>query len=135
MRGNNFIRLREFVAVLQLGYGAAGLAQINRTSELNVNVMEGAGIGLTNSEQVHRLTREEAGRAIPARIRGVVTCILPGSEAIVIQDSTRGIYVDQLGVALSASTRVGDLLEIHGVTDPGGFAPQLHAQKVLALGT
>ena len=133
MRGIDFIGLREFVALVQLGCAATGLAQINQASELTAP--ERAGISMTNSEQVHRLTREEAGRAISATIRGVVTCVLPDSEAIVIQDSTRGIYVDQLSIARSVPTYVGELLEIHGVTDPGGFAPQLHARKVFPLGT
>src|SRR5262245_40814336 len=61
---------------------------------------EGALTVLRTAEQVHLLTREAAGRGHPAVIRGVVTCSLPDSEAIVIQDSTRGIYVDQFTQAL-----------------------------------
>ena len=47
---------------------------------------------LKTAEQIHRLTREEAARAHRAVIRGVVTCALPDFGAVVIQDSTRGIY-------------------------------------------
>src|SRR6266700_2502383 len=52
---------------------------------------------LNTAEQVHRLSREEAAAEHPAVIRGVVTCSLPQYEAVVIQDSTRGVYVSHLG--------------------------------------
>src|SRR2546425_5058284 len=74
---------------------------------------------LTTAEQVHRLTRVEAAGAHRAVIRGVVTCSLPESEAVVIQDATRGIYIDRLGLTLGEPPRIGELLEIEGVTDPG----------------
>src|SRR2546426_410397 len=51
---------------------------------------------LTTAEQVHRLTREEASAGHGALIRGVITCPLPQFEAVVIQDSTRGVYVSHL---------------------------------------
>jgi signal transduction histidine kinase len=89
---------------------------------------------LTTAEQVHRLTRSEAARAHQADIRGVVICSLPESGALVLQDSTRGIYIDQINLVLGEPPRVGDLLEIQGVTDPGEFAPQLHTRRVTRLG-
>src|SRR6185503_9831501 len=39
---------------------------------------------LNTAEQVHRLTREEASKGYRASIRGVVTCSLPYSEAVVV---------------------------------------------------
>src|SRR4030095_4195658 len=48
---------------------------------------------LDTAEKIHWLTRKEAAAEHRAVIRGVVTCYLPGWEAAVIQDSTRGIYV------------------------------------------
>ena len=97
-------------------------------------VKEGAWRVLRTAEQIHLLTREEAARAQRAVIRGVVTCSLPNSEAVVIQDSTRGIYVDQFGPARGEPPGIGELLEIEGVTDPGDFAPQVHARRVSRLG-
>src|SRR5204862_1363419 len=89
---------------------------------------------LTTAEQIHRLTREEAARAYRGVTRGVVTCSLPQAEAAVIQDSTRGIYIDQLSPAMGRFPKVGELLEVEGVTDPGEFAPQLHARRITRLG-
>src|SRR5262245_38679506 len=66
---------------------------------------------LTTAEQVHRLTRDEAGRGHGGRIQGVVVCALPESEAVVVQDSTRGIYIDQIGISMGEPLRVGDLVE------------------------
>lgn len=90
---------------------------------------------LTTAEQIHWLTRREAAGGHRALIRGVVTCSLPGSHAVVVQDSTRGIYVDHLIPSLGEPPQVGQLLEIEGLTDPGEFAPQLHAVRITRLGT
>ena len=49
---------------------------------------------LTTAEQVQRLNPNEAARLHPVTIRGVVTGQIPAGPGIVIQDSTRGIYVD-----------------------------------------
>jgi hypothetical protein len=46
---------------------------------------------LTTAEKIHRLAREEAALGHRAVIRGVVTCTLPDSAAMVVQDATRGI--------------------------------------------
>ena len=89
---------------------------------------------LTTAEQVHRLTRDEAQRGYPARIRGVVTCSLPQFQALVIQDATRGIYVDHLSPDLGATPRVGDLLEIEGITHAGDFAPSIQIQRLTHRG-
>jgi signal transduction histidine kinase len=82
---------------------------------------------------VHQLTRAEAAESRRAVIRGVVTCVWPDAGALVVQDATRGIYIDGVGFAEPAP-RVGHLVEIEGVTGPGEFAPQLHARRVTILG-
>src|SRR5262245_31837004 len=89
---------------------------------------------LTTAEQIHQLPRAEAARGHRAVIRGVVTCILPDSAAMVVQDSTRGLYVDWIIPELGEPPPAGELLEVEGITDPGEFAPQLHALKVTRLG-
>src|SRR6266404_582507 len=90
---------------------------------------------LTTAEQIHWLTRQEAAGGHRAVIRGVVTCSLPRSEAAVIQDATRGIYIDRLTPSLGEPPQMGELLEVEGVTDPGEFAPRLHAVRITRLGT
>ena len=90
---------------------------------------------LTTAEQVHGLSREAAARGYRAVIRGVVTSSLPEPGAVVVQDPTRGIYVDRLNETPSGTPPIGELVEVEGVTDPGGFAPQLHARRLTRLGT
>ena len=92
---------------------------------------------LTNAEQVHWLTREEAAKGQPVLIRGVITCALPDPvfNAAVVQDRTAGIYIDRWNPSLGPRPEVGGLVEIEGVTDPGEFAPRVHAVRITWLGT
>jgi signal transduction histidine kinase len=92
---------------------------------------------LTNAEQVHKLTREEAAKGQRVLIRGVITCALPDPifNAAVVQDHTAGIYIDHWNPSLGPRPEVGGLVEIEGVTDPGEFAPRVHATRMTWLGT
>jgi signal transduction histidine kinase len=89
---------------------------------------------LTTAEQVHRLTRTDAAFGHHVLIRGVVTCALPAYEAAVVQDATSGIYIDGWNSLLGSPAQVGELVEIEGVTDPGQFAPRIHAHRLTRLG-
>lgn len=90
---------------------------------------------LTTASQVHELSREEAQRGYPVRIKGIVTCVLPERQAFTIQDATRGIYVVDSSESRSVSPRIGEYLEIQGKTDPSLFAPIIIANAVKDLGT
>lgn len=90
---------------------------------------------LTNAEQVHWLSREEAAAGQQALIRGVITCTLAEFNAAVVQDLTGGIYIDGWNLALSEPLPVGELVEVEGTTDPGQFAPRLHAVRITRHGT
>lgn len=89
---------------------------------------------LTTAGEVHRLKREEAQRAYPVRIRGVVTCVLPEHQAFTIQDATRGIYVEDVSPNRTAAPQVGDYLEVEGQSDPSLFAPIVTARRISSLG-
>ncbi|MGH8024318.1 MAG: PA14 domain-containing protein, partial [Limisphaerales bacterium] len=89
---------------------------------------------LTTASQVHELSREEAQRGYPVRIRGVVTCVLPERQAFTIQDATRGIYVVDSSESRSVAPAIGEYLEIEGKTDPSLFAPIIDASRVRDLG-
>jgi len=89
---------------------------------------------LRTIEQIHHLPREQAKRELPVKIRGVVTCAVEGTDNGMIQDETRGIFVPNLGPAPGEFARVGDLLEVNGVTAPGDFAPVIYANHVKRLG-
>lgn len=89
---------------------------------------------LTTAAQVRALTEEEARHAIPVRLRGVFMGEAdPEGIAFVIQDETEGIYIQGPADLVAGLTR-GDLLEIDGVTDPGGFAPYVIARTIKKVG-
>lgn len=91
-------------------------------------------VALTTAAQVRALTPEEARREIPVRLRGVFMGDAdPEGIAFVIQDETEGIYI-QGPAELVADLCRGDLLEIEGVSDPGGFAPYVVAHDVRKVG-
>ena len=114
------------------GGRASEAAVTNQSAPLGV---ESRSPVLTTAEQVHRLTREQAASGQPVLIRGVITCALPGFDAAVVQDATSGIYIDRWNPSLGGPPRVGELVEVGGVTDPGQFAPRIHAVRITRLGT
>jgi signal transduction histidine kinase len=89
---------------------------------------------LVNAVDVHRLKREEAQRGYPVRIRGVITATLPEHQAFTIQDSTRGIYVQDYSESRSDPPHIGEFLEVRGISDPSLFAPVVNASNVQYLG-
>ena len=90
---------------------------------------------LTTIEQIHRLKRAEAERRYPVLIRGVVTCAWTWNVNGILQDSTRGIFVTVVTPTNSAGARVGDYLEVKGLTGPGDFAPVIESSLVTRLGS
>ena len=89
---------------------------------------------LTTASEVQQLSREDAQRAYPVKIRGVVTCVLPERQAFTIQDTTRGIYVVDSSESRSVAPKIGEYLVIAGKTDPSLFAPIVIADQVEDLG-
>ena len=86
---------------------------------------------LTTAEQVNQLNPEELKRGYPVKLRGVVTTVLQG-DAVVIQDSTRGIYV---AIGKPIPLQVGDYCEVEGTTQPGEFSPYIAASEISCTGT
>ena len=89
---------------------------------------------LTTVEEIKALSREEAERHYPVAIRGVVTAVLPTFESAVVQDSTRGIFVQMYGLKEAQFLQRGEFCEIDGVTGPGDFAPLIMANRAANLG-
>lgn len=89
---------------------------------------------LTTAGEVHRLKREEAQRAYPVKLRGVVTCVLPEHQSFTIQDATRGLYVEDFSTSRPDPPQPGEQLEVEGTTDPSLFAPIVKARQVRSLG-
>jgi hypothetical protein len=82
---------------------------------------------LTRAEEIWRLKPEEAAMAYPVRILAVVTDDVPEPDFFV-QDKTAGIYAEE-SEASKLVHRVGDIVEIEGVTAPGKFAPVIQERK------
>jgi signal transduction histidine kinase len=89
---------------------------------------------LTTVEQVKGLKREEAQRGYPVLVRGVVTCVRTDFRSVVLQDLTRGIYVNFSTLPDFPLPRVQEYWEIEGVSDPGGFAPIIRVRQATRLG-
>lgn len=88
---------------------------------------------LTTAAEVHQLSRQEAERGYPARLRGVITCLLPERSAFTLQDGTRGLYV--VDFTRATPPEIGEFVEVEGTTDPGLFAPVVNVTRVRSLGT
>jgi signal transduction histidine kinase len=89
---------------------------------------------LTTAAEVHELKRAEAQRGYPVRLRGVVACVLPEHQAFTIQDTTRGLYVQDVSQSRSFLPQLGEFVEINGTSDAGLFAPVVNAHSIKSLG-
>lgn len=97
--------------------------------------LRGAPAELTSIAQVRALSEEEARQAIPVHLRGVfIGEADPEGIAFVIADADDGLYV-QGPPAMVAGLARGDLVEITGQSDPGGFAPYAVARSIRKIGT
>lgn len=100
------------------------------------------GAGATNRlpvlntvESIQGLTREQAERGYPVKIRGVITCADSRLyNGLVLQDATRGVYVTYPAETGPANLRLGEVWEIEGVTGPGDFAPLVQARTMTCVG-
>jgi signal transduction histidine kinase len=131
----------HLLAIFSLAFLTVAMAVETRAGELVSTNLSAwppttmSGPVLTNAQQVHWLTREQATNNQPVLIRGVVTCALPGFGAAVVQDGTAGIYIDHWTSSGGAPPEVGEWVQVAGVTAPGQFAPLVDAVKVFKLGT
>ena len=91
----------------------------------------GANPVLTTAEQVNQLSREELQQNYPVKLHGVITTVLEG-DALVLQDTTRGLYV---AVGRSLPLRAGDYCELEGVAAAGEFSPYILASRIEKLGS
>ncbi len=88
---------------------------------------------LTASAAVRALTPKEAGAGRPVHLRGHLLLVTTNRNAIVLLDRTEGIYVE-LGQWIPAHSKIGDELEVTGVSDAGDFAPMVRAQGMTRVG-
>ncbi len=83
---------------------------------------------ITTAAEAHNLTREEASRAYPVNLHGMITSIdatsMPdhGFSAGFFHDSTGTIYIE-FPAEMKNVPASGTLVEVQGQTGPGLFAP------------
>ena len=89
---------------------------------------------LTTAQQVHSLTYQDSLRRYPVHLRREqVLYYNPVLGNLFLRDSTRGVYVDMRGQP-AKSFQPGDILEITGVSGPGGYAPVVANATVRVVG-
>jgi len=92
---------------------------------------------LTTARAAHTLTDEEARRAYPVHLKGVVTYFDPnfgtGNAAIFLHDATGSIFVSQSSKQ-AAHLFAGALVDVRGVSAPGGLGPIVGNPQIHVLG-
>jgi len=96
-------------------------------------VADAAPAPLTTAAAVRKLLPEEARLGFPVRLTGNLAIITAPRDALVLLDETDGVYV-KVEQPVKKNLRLGDRLEIEGVTDPGDFAPIVRATRVALVG-
>ncbi len=124
----------EAVHPVESGEHSAGPArdEETRVSVVSVASRTNGGAVFATAAEVKALSPELAQQRLPVSIRGVVT--VSKRPFVVIQDSTKGIYVELSNVQTGEPIRRGDFCQVEGVTGPGLFAPIITAQRVIRLG-
>ena len=100
---------------------------------------------ITRVAEIRALSREEAGRALPVKIRGVVTWgNLSKNGDFLVDDGEQGIYVAHIVASqcivenevnpLGSVIEQGALVEIDGVSDPG-YAPMIIPKLIRRVGS
>jgi signal transduction histidine kinase len=92
-----------------------------------------ADFTLVSIDQVQTMSVDEAKRAQPVGVRGVVTAANRGDRWCSLQDDTRGIFV-ATGAVTNSFPAVGELWEVIGKTAPGNFAPIIRADQMQRVG-
>ncbi|MEY2878243.1 MAG: hypothetical protein RLZZ15_623 [Verrucomicrobiota bacterium] len=108
----------------------------------DVGALRGAEV-ITRVTDVRGLTREEAAQPRPVRVRGVITWRSPEGP-IMVQDASAGIWVGvsrarqnqlwEMDDAVIGSFRVGQWVEVWGISDPAGYAPVILPRTIRVLG-
>ncbi len=88
---------------------------------------------LTTAIQVQQLTREEAARGYPVEIQGVVTSVSTDYRSLLIQDSTRSVFVWVGDESRTDLPHQGDYCKIEGFSRAADFSPIVVLRKATVL--
>lgn len=118
----------RFAATLREGAGE------NRSESITASRTRTTPV-ISSAAEVKALSPELASRRLPVSFRGVVTSVLPSFlEGVVVQDSTKGIFVSLQDIKDSKRLQCGEFCEITGVSGRGLFAPIVIARRIKDLG-
>jgi len=87
---------------------------------------------ITQAAQIRKLTAQQARLKIPVKLRGIITYNIPEWGTTFLQDPTGGVYLQTKG--MDNPFRAGDLVEVHGATGIGEFAPVVEHPIIRVLG-
>jgi PAS domain S-box-containing protein len=88
---------------------------------------------IREAQAVRSLSAEQAAKALPVRLEGIVTFVSHEWRALVVQDQTAGIWVGlDHGVD---SFRPGHIVLVAGVTGTGDFAPVVSGGAARIVGS
>ncbi len=88
---------------------------------------------LTTVAQVHALSPEQASRAYPIHLRGVITYSDPKYALLFVQDSTAGTFV-AWDNPHHQTLQAGQRADVTGTSEAGFFAPQVGHSEVRVMG-
>ena len=89
---------------------------------------------IATAVEIKSLSSDLAQQELPVSIRGVVTACFSKYLWAVVQDSTKGVFVDLHELKGTESLQRGEACQIEGVTGPGEFAPTVVARRITHLG-
>ena len=89
---------------------------------------------LTRAADVLTMTPEQAESELPVHIRGVVAFFDPAWLLLFVQDQTGSIYVDVQGRKAGIELHAGQLVDVHGVSGPGGLGREVDKATVRVIG-
>ena len=119
-------------AFFTAGTLSAGLAQAQSATRSPATLRT-----LTKANEVHSLSTAESKRAFPVHLRAVVTYFDPsfGTEtaSMFVHDASGGVYVS-LRAGIQEKLPPGTLIDVTGVSGPGGFAPIVDQAEVKVIG-
>jgi signal transduction histidine kinase len=96
-------------------------------------VVAGVNDAMTNASDVLALPAKEASLGVQIFVKGVVTAAETNWDGrFFVQDSSGGVFVEHIS---SQQPIPGDLVEVSGISHPGGYAPIITKPHWKKLGT
>jgi len=89
---------------------------------------------ITTAAGVKALSAEEAGKSVPVHLQGVfIGSADPPDLAFVMHDGNESIYVISWTDTVE-QLKLGDLIEVDGISRPGGYAPDVEGKSIKIIG-